>query len=71
VGEEKMIWTPGVNLAVGDGEMGQRYGDPTEAVVAGSDCIIVGSGIHKADDPGAAAAAYARASWEGLLKRNG
>ena len=71
VGEGKMIWTPGVNLAVGDGEMGQRYGDPTEAVLAGSDCIIVGSGIHKADDPGAAAAAYAEASWKGLLQRNG
>ena len=71
VGEAKMIWTPGVNLAVGDGEMGQRYGDPTEAVLAGSDCIIVGSGIHKADDPAAAAAAYAEASWKGLLKRNG
>ncbi len=51
--------------------MGQRYGDPTEAVLAGSDCIIVGSGIHKADDPGAAAAAYAEASWKGLLQRNG
>ena len=71
VGESKMIWTPGVNLAVGDGEMGQRYGDPTEAVMAGSDCIIVGSGIHKADDPAAAAAAYAEASWNGLLQRNG
>lgn len=71
VGGAKMIWTPGVNLAVGDGEMGQRYGDPTEAVLAGSDCIIVGSGIHNADDPGAAAAAYAEASWKGLLQRNG
>lgn len=70
VGEAKMIWTPGVNLAVGDGEMGQRYGDPTEAVLAGSDCIIVGSGIHKADDPTSAAAAYAKASWSGLMKRN-
>ena len=46
-------------------------GDPTEAVMAGSDCIIVGSGIHKADDPAAAAAAYAEASWNGLLQRNG
>ena len=45
--------------------------DPTEAVMAGSDCIIVGSGIHKADDPAAAAAAYAEASWNGLLQRNG
>ena len=70
VGDAKMIWTPGVNLAVGDGEMGQRYGDPTEAVMAGSDCIIVGSGIHKADDPVSAAAAYASASWNGLIQRN-
>ena len=66
-----MIWTPGVNLAVGDGAMGQRYGDPTEAVLAGSDCIIVGSGIHKATDPRAAAQAYAKASWDGLMQRNG
>ena len=46
-----MIWTPGVNLAVGDGLMGQRYGHPRDAVLAGSDAIIVGSGIHKAEDP--------------------
>jgi orotidine-5'-phosphate decarboxylase len=51
--------------------MGQRYGDPTEAVLAGSDCIIVGSGIHKASDPGASAKAYAAASWNGLIQRNG
>ena len=69
VGEGKMIWTPGVNLATGDGEMGQRYGDPYEAVMAGSDCIIVGSGIHGSDDPAAAAAAYAEASWKGLMER--
>ena len=70
VGEEKLIWTPGVNLAVGDGAMGQRYGDPKEAVLAGSDCVIVGSGIHKADDPAKAAKAYAEASWAGLMERN-
>ena len=65
-----MIWTPGVNLAVGDGEMGQRYGDPREAVLAGSDCIIVGSGIHRAEDPVAAAKAYAvEASWNALIER--
>ena len=69
VGDGKLIWTPGVNLAVGDGEMGQRYGDPREAVLAGSDCIIVGSGIHKADDPGAQAKAYADASWQALCDR--
>lgn len=69
VGESKMIWTPGVNLSVGDGEMGQRYGDPVEAVMAGSDCIIVGSGIHRSEDPESAAKAYASASWSGLTQR--
>ena len=69
VGEGKMIWTPGVNLAVGDGEMGQRYGDPAQAVAAGSDCIIVGSGIHKAENPAQEAAKYAAASWQALQMR--
>ena len=69
VGEGKLIWTPGVNLAVGDGEMGQRYGDPREAVLAGSDCIIVGSGIHKAENPAQQAEAYAEASWSALFER--
>ena len=50
-----------MNLAVGDGLMGQRYGHPRD-VLAGSDAIIVGSGIHKAEDPVAAAKAYADAS---------
>ena len=69
VGPGKMIWTPGVNLATGDGEMGQRYGDPREAILAGSDCIIVGSGIHKAPDPVAAAINYAKVSWGALQER--
>ena len=69
VGQSKLIWTPGVNLAVGDGEMGQRYGGPREAVLAGSDCIIVGSGIHKAEHPAQQAEAYAKASWNALKER--
>jgi orotidine 5'-phosphate decarboxylase subfamily 1 len=69
VGTEKMIWTPGVNLDIGEGELGQRYGDPHEAVLAGSDGIIVGSGIHCAEDPLLAASEYATTSWEALLKR--
>ena len=36
---------------------------------AGSDCIIVGSGIHKAAEPKASARAYADASWNALLNR--
>jgi len=70
VGEIKMIWTPGVNLVTGDAELGQRYGDPTEAVLAGSDGIIVGSGIHRADNPAEAAKSYADVSWNALLQRS-
>lgn len=69
VGNSKMIWTPGVNLATGEGELGQRYGGPREAVLAGSDCIIVGSGIHQSDNPAAMAKQYAEASWKALLER--
>ena len=64
-----MIWTPGVNLSADEGVLGQRYGHPTEAVKAGADGIIVGSGIHGAADPMVAAAAYAEASWNALLSR--
>jgi len=71
VGGKKLIWTPGVNLAVGDGQMGQRYGDPGEAIHAGSDGIIVGSGIYKAESPGDVAKAYADISWGALLGRGG
>ena len=63
-----MIWTPGVNLAVGDGEMGQRYGDPG-AVLSGSDCIIVGSGIPSRRP--ASCGGLRRGFMEGLLQRNG
>lgn len=69
VGQGKLIWTPGVNIAVGDGEMGQRYGAPDEAIRAGSDCIIVGSGIHKSEDPAKSAKSYAEVSWKALLER--
>ena len=69
VGSGQMIWTPGVNLDVGAGAMGQRYGHPRDAVLAGSDAIIVGSGIHAADDVVAAATEYARVSFQALLDR--
>jgi len=64
-----MIWTPGVNLRAGEGVLGQRYGHPAEAVLAGSDAIIVGSGIHRSEDPLASAREYASASWGALLER--
>ena len=69
VGESKMIWTPGINMKTGDGIAGQQYGHPRDAVLAGADCLIVGSGIHKSDDPVSAAKEYARISWEALVER--
>ena len=69
VGEGQMIWTPGVNITTGDGDMGQRYGHPRDAVLAGSDIIIVGSGIHGSTDRIAAAKEYAAVSFQALLER--
>ena len=69
VGEGRMIWTPGVNLSAEEGALGQRYGHPTEAVLSGSDAIIVGSGIHKSEEPRSAAQEYASSSWGALLER--
>jgi len=69
VGEGEMIWTPGVNLNAKEGVLGQRYGHPAEAVRAGSDAVIVGSGIHKAEDMRSAAREYASSSWGALLER--
>ena len=68
-GDGKMIWTPGVNLSADEGVLGQRYGHPSDAIKAGSDAVIVGSGIHGATDPVAAAKAYADATWAALLSR--
>ena len=69
VGEEKMIWTPGVNLSAEEGALGQRYGHPSDAIKAGSDAVIVGTGIHKSNDPAAAAKAYADVTWSALSSR--
>lgn len=69
VGDGRIIWTPGVNLVTGDGELGQRYGDPRDAVLSGSDGIIVGSGIHGSDVPRDSAKAYAEVSWKALVER--
>tara|TARA_B100001113_G_scaffold324541_1_gene296226 strand:+ start:3269 stop:4024 length:756 start_codon:yes stop_codon:yes gene_type:complete len=59
VGDTKMILTPGINLNPDEARMGQRYGHPREAIAAGSDGVIVGSGIIRSSKPSVAAKEYA------------
>lgn len=68
-GDGKLIWTPGVNLETGAGKLGQRYGNPYDAIKSGSDGIIVGSGIYNSKDRIESAKAYAKASWDALIER--
>ena len=69
VGDAQMIWTPGINLDNGAGKMGHRYGNPHDSIMSGSDIIIVGSGIHRAENRSVAAKLYAEASWDALIQR--
>ena len=64
-----IIMTPGVKIGAKAGELRQKYAGPEEAIYAGSDIIIVGSGIHGADDPLRQAKLYREIAWEAYEKR--
>lgn len=68
---EDVIMTPGIKMNDKGDTMGQNYSTPERAILAGSDCIIVGRGIYEADDPLLAAVSYRKAGWDAYLKRIG
>jgi len=65
----QIIMTPGVKMGARYGALGQRYAGPEEAVAAGSDNIIVGSGIYETNDPIEAARKYREIGWEAYITR--
>jgi len=69
VGDGRLIWTPGINLESREGSLGQQYGHPRDAIKAGADAIIVGSGIYNSDDPAKIALEYAKETWNALIER--
>lgn len=70
-GDEFLYLTPGVKADGGGDSLGQQYNTPAKAMEKGSDVIIVGRGIYKADDPRKAAAMYREESWKAYLERCG
>lgn len=63
------ILTPGIQLESKSDNLGQRYAPPKEAIMAGSDCILVGRGIYMAQNPLEEAKKYRRAGWSAYLER--
>jgi uridine monophosphate synthetase len=61
--------TPGVQLGADGDSLGQQYRSPESVIRAGSDLIIVGSGITHAKDVREAAALYKNAGWRAYESR--
>jgi orotidine 5'-phosphate decarboxylase subfamily 1 len=62
--------TPGVKFQTEGDKLGQQYVTPHQAILEnGSDIIIVGRGILKAQDPKTEAERYRQAGWECYRKR--
>jgi uridine monophosphate synthetase len=66
----QLLMMPGVKKEAGSDAMGQQYITIEQAVIGGADCIIVGRGILKADDPAAEARLYRERAWKAYTERN-
>lgn len=69
VGQYFLILTPGVHASDTRGTINQLYSTPESTIKAGSDAIIVGSGIYKADNPEEKAGLYRDAAWNAYLEK--
>lgn len=65
-----LYFTPGIQFHKKNDGLDQQYISPEEAIAEnGSDVIIVGRGISRAEDPAAAAKTYREAGWKAYLSR--
>lgn len=60
-------FTPGIQCAATSDGLGQTYRTPQAAIEAGSDILIIGRGIARAEDPAAQAAFYREQSWKAYV----
>ena len=60
--------TPGIKLQRGGDGLGQQYNDPKSAIPRGSDILIVGRGVYRAEDPKLAGRSTKRL--DGVICRN-
>lgn len=59
-----LMCTPGIHLESSGDQLGQQYQTPCDAIVAGTDIIIVGRGIYTKSNPQETAELYRKTAWE-------